>query len=88
MRKIRKKEFPNFSHRYKYFMRIIFIVAICLNFCFGFAQTGKLPEGFIYVKERIPDVVLEMRYAEKNNFIGKPIAGYNKPVAILSKPAA
>lgn len=68
-------------------MRNLFLILICLTCCLSFAQT-KLPEGFVYVKEKIPDVVLEMRYAGNNNFIGKPVAGYNKPVAILSKPAA
>lgn len=69
-------------------MRKLFLVLISLTCWPGFTQNGKLPEGFVYVQERIPDVVLEMRYAENNNFIGKPITGYNKPVAILSKPAA
>lgn len=69
-------------------MPILFLLFMCLNFCFGYAQENQLPEGFVYVKERIPDVVLEMRYAGKHNFIGKPITGYNKPLAILSIPAA
>lgn len=69
-------------------MRILFLVLFCLTCCSGFAQKSKLQEGFVYVKEKIPDVVLEMRYAGNNNFMGKPISGYNKPMAILSKPAA
>jgi D-alanyl-D-alanine dipeptidase len=51
-------------------------------------QENKLPENFVYLDKVIPDIVLEMRYAGSNNFIGKPIEGYLKPKAILTKPAA
>jgi D-alanyl-D-alanine dipeptidase len=49
---------------------------------------NQLPEGFVYVKELIPDIVLDIRYAGSHNFVGKPIRGYKQPKAILSKPAA
>lgn len=52
-----------------------------------FAQENNLPEGFVYVKEKIPDVQLDIRYAGSNNFLGKPVEAYKNPVAILSKPA-
>ena len=46
------------------------------------------PEGFIYVNEKIPGVVYDIRYAGNNNFMGRPVEGYNKEQAILSLPAA
>lgn len=49
---------------------------------------NQLPEGFIYVKELIPDIVQDIRYAGSHNFVGEPIRGYKQPRAILSKPAA
>lgn len=51
------------------------------------SQNG-LPEHFVYVKELIPDIVQEIRYAGSHNFVGEPIRGYKRPKAILSKPAA
>lgn len=48
----------------------------------------QLPEGFVYIDEVIPDIVYDIRYADDNNFLGRPIRGYNKARAILSKPAA
>lgn len=54
----------------------------------GNTQTNALPEGFVYVKNLIPEVILEMRYAGNNNFIGTPITGYKAPEAILTRPAA
>jgi D-alanyl-D-alanine dipeptidase len=35
-----------------------------------------------------PTIVLDMRYATSDNFIGLPIDGYLKPVAISTKEAA
>lgn len=46
------------------------------------------PEGFVYVHEAIPDVVYAIRYAGNNNFIGNPVPGYERPVALLSSEAA
>jgi D-alanyl-D-alanine dipeptidase len=48
----------------------------------------KLPDGFVYIKDEIPSIFLEIRYAGNHNFIGKPINGYVKPKAILTKEAA
>jgi len=63
---------------------LIFIISINT----GLAQEKSLPEGFIYLKDEIPDIELEIRYAGSNNFIGKKVNSYIKPVAIISKPAA
>ena len=53
-----------------------------------FSQAKDIPEGFIYLDEKIPDIVYEIRYAGRNNFIGKPINGYKEPQAILTREAA
>jgi D-alanyl-D-alanine dipeptidase len=56
-------------------------------FCYeGFAQT--LPNGFVYIKDIIPSIELELRYTSTNNFIGKPINGYLKPVGIVTLETA
>jgi len=47
-----------------------------------------LPEGFVYVDQLIPEAKLEIRYATPHNFIGRPIDGYEKPRAILTRQAA
>lgn len=46
------------------------------------------PEGFVYIHESIPSVHYEIRYAGEHNFVGQPIDGYEKPVALLSEEAA
>ena len=52
------------------------------------SQAQQLPEGFVYVEKEIPGIQSAIRYAGKNNFIGRVIPGYEKPVPIISAPAA
>ena len=67
------------------------IVAICMGILMlpVLAQQKKeLPQGFRYLHEVIPDIVLEVRYAGTNNFLGTPVEGYKIEKIILSTPAA
>ncbi|ALJ04621.1 peptidase M15 [Pseudalgibacter alginicilyticus] len=48
---------------------------------------AQLPEGFVYVKDIIPDLDVELRYYTSNNFVGKPIIGYNSNTLILTEQA-
>lgn len=49
---------------------------------------AQLPKGFVYVKELIPDLDVELRYYTTNNFVGKPIEGYKDNTLILTKQTA
>ena len=51
------------------------------------AQSAR-PEGFVDAHATVPGLVVDMRYAGSENFVGRPIAGYAAPVCILSRPAA
>ena len=51
-------------------------------------SNNNLPKGFVYLKEIIPNIDLEMRYFGSDNFIGKPVDGYEKEVCICTKQAA
>tara|TARA_B100001175_G_scaffold43043_1_gene32345 strand:+ start:241 stop:924 length:684 start_codon:yes stop_codon:yes gene_type:complete len=37
----------------------------------------KIPKGFVFLSEEIPELVVELRYASKNNFMGREIKGYH-----------
>ncbi len=53
------------------------------------AADGKdLPEGFVYIDDVITDVVIELRYAGYNNFVGQPVDGYESEKCIISADAA
>ncbi len=71
-------------------MKINLCLALGLSFFSSFicAQEKSIPLDFVYVKDIIPNVSLEMRYFGSHNFTGRPIRGYEKPVAILTKRAA
>jgi len=46
------------------------------------------PQGFVDVAEAIPDVQVDARYYGSDNFLGRPVKGYNAAKAFLSKEAA
>ena len=48
----------------------------------------ELPDGFVYVTDFVGNVILDIRYCSRNNFVGARVDGYNAPVAILSEEAA
>lgn len=50
--------------------------------------SGVFPEGFVYVEEVVPTVQVDLRYATRNNFVGRPIDGYLKQRCILTHQAA
>jgi D-alanyl-D-alanine dipeptidase len=66
----------------KIFCSILFIL-------FFICETPKtqLPEGFVYVKDKIPTIELEMRYFGTNNFVGAKVDGYEAETCILSLSA-
>jgi D-alanyl-D-alanine dipeptidase len=54
----------------------------------GIVTAASLPSGFVYLDDVVPDIMLDIRYASTDNFIGKPIDGYVKPVAITTSKTA
>ncbi|OXM13581.1 M15 family metallopeptidase [Paenibacillus herberti] len=48
----------------------------------------KLPAGFLYLDEVIPNAQYEIRYYGEFNFIGKRLNGYNAPLAVMTEQAA
>ena len=71
----------------KWFLSILFLIFIYV-FSTQASDKNSLPEGFVVVKEIIPGIQLEIRYASQDNFVGNPIDGYESPTCILSKEAA
>ncbi|GHV34159.1 D-alanyl-D-alanine dipeptidase [Synergistales bacterium] len=46
------------------------------------------PDDFVYIDEYIEDCVIDAKYWGTDNFIGRPIDGYDRPLVILGKKAA
>ena len=47
-----------------------------------------MPEGFVFLRDRDPSILQDIRYAGPHNFVGQPIAGYQAAECILTSAAA
>jgi D-alanyl-D-alanine dipeptidase len=65
--------------------RLLLLALLCVP-AVAFAQTR--PASFVDVTALIPDLVVDLRYATPDNFIGTPIDGYEQPVCLLTREAA
>lgn len=45
-------------------------------------------EGFVDAAELVPGLAIDMRYAGAHNFVGRPVAGYDAPLCLLTREAA
>lgn len=48
----------------------------------------ELPPGFVYVDEVVPGLRADLRYRGPDNFMGRPVDGYEGERLILTRPAA
>jgi D-alanyl-D-alanine dipeptidase len=64
------------------------LIAALLACVAASVQAGSLPRGFVDAKSVIPDLIVEMRYAGAQNFMGRPVPGYQAPRCILTRRAA
>lgn len=68
--------------------KILLFLGVLLGLSFTTPQKRDLPDGFVYAKDVIPDIDVELRYFSSNNFVGDTINGYKSNVLILTKEAA
>ncbi len=52
------------------------------------ALAGRLPPGFVYLRDVAPGIAQDMRYAGANNFTGRPLPGYDAPECVLKREVA
>ena len=60
----------------------VLLAALALAASAG-AQT--LPGGFVYLGEVDPTILQDIRYAGRNNFIGRPLAGYGAAECVVKR---
>ena len=63
------------------------ILTAMIGGCNSDDEKRRIPEGFGYVHEAIPDAKYDIRYYTHDNFVGAPVDGYLAPVAILTNEA-
>lgn len=65
------------------------LLALALAGTAGAAEEPfELPDGFVYLSEAAPRVRQSIRYLGVDNFLGRPVRGYEVAECILSEPAA
>jgi D-alanyl-D-alanine dipeptidase len=52
------------------------------------AAQSAMPAGFVYLRRIDPTIAQDIRYAGSDNFIGRPLAGYDAPECILRRDVA
>lgn len=67
---------------------IFLILRVCLMSLTTNIHATPIPKDFVYLKDIAPEIVQDIRYATANNFVGKPLPGYESAVCIVTKPTA
>jgi D-alanyl-D-alanine dipeptidase len=49
---------------------------------------AQVPAGFVYLRDIDPTIAQDMRYAGTDNFVGRPLPGYEAPECILRPEVA
>jgi D-alanyl-D-alanine dipeptidase len=65
---------------------IVMVIATFTSLPPAAAQTR--PPSFVDAASVAPNLVIDMRYLGSDNFVGRPIDGYEKPVCYLTREAA
>ncbi len=81
--------------RYNYvYKRVLVLLLILLggvvmaNSSSTLQMQSRLPNGFFYLSDIDPTIVQDVKYAKNDNFMGRPVKGYNRDVIILTHEAA
>ena len=49
------------------------------------ANAQGLPGGFVYLRDIDPTIIQDIRYASSNNFVGRPLAGYQAAECVVKR---
>jgi D-alanyl-D-alanine dipeptidase len=75
--------------RSKIVFSLFLIIILCLiQFPIGSYSKDNTLEGFVDIKEVLPEVLLDIRYYGTHNFVGEKIDGYMAPKCLLTRQAA
>ena len=55
---------------------------------YTFLYTQQIPEGFVEIREVIPDIILDLRYLTNHNFLGVTVDGYKSEKCYITNAPA
>ena len=63
--------------------KTVMVLAVALIASSAFAQT--LPGGFVLLRDIDPTIIQDIRYAGSNNFVGRPLRGYEAGECVVKR---
>src|SRR6202790_278572 len=60
-------------------------IAIAVAACASAATAQTLPGGFAFLRDIDPSILQDIRYAGSNNFVGRPLAGYEAGECVVKR---
>jgi D-alanyl-D-alanine dipeptidase len=61
------------------------LVALIAVFAISQTHAQSLPGGFVYLRDIDPTIIQDIRYATSNNFVGRPLRGYEAGECIVKR---
>jgi zinc D-Ala-D-Ala dipeptidase len=68
-------------------MKARLVTFLAVLFATG-ANAQTLPGGFVYLRDVDPTIIQDIRYASSNNFVGRPMHGYDAPECVVKREVA
>jgi D-alanyl-D-alanine dipeptidase len=59
------------------------VVSLAIIACSAPAHAQTLPGGFVFLRDVDPTIIQDIRYAGSNNFIGRPLRGYEAAECVV-----
>ena len=64
---------------------VIAAISVIGNLMGVAAHAQKLPAGFVYLRDIDPTIIQDIRYATSNNFVGRPLRGYEAAECVVKR---
>jgi D-alanyl-D-alanine dipeptidase len=61
------------------------VVTLAIIACSVPAHAQTLPGGFVFLRDVDPTIIQDIRYAGSNNFIGRPLRGYEAAECVVKR---
>jgi zinc D-Ala-D-Ala dipeptidase len=61
------------------------VIAVVVVACASAAGAQTLPGGFVYLGDIDPTIIQDIRYAGSNNFVGRPLKGYEAGECVVKR---
>jgi D-alanyl-D-alanine dipeptidase len=61
------------------------VITLAIIACSVPAHAQSLPGGFVFLRDIDPSIIQDIRYAGSNNFVGRPLRGYDAAECVVKR---